>query len=93
MWQKREIENYLCQKEVLMTWVNDTAQEQVGPLLAQEWETTMQETIAEIENALNILGKGSPLPKTDFKVKSALFIVSAIPLITPDDKSSGYSAR
>ena len=58
MWQKREIENYLCQKEVLMAWVNESAQKQVGPLLAQEWETTMEETIAEIENALKILGKG-----------------------------------
>ncbi|MGB0388235.1 MAG: ATP-dependent nuclease [Ardenticatenaceae bacterium] len=60
MWQKREIENYLCQKEVLMAWVNESAEKQAGPLLAQEWQTTMQETIAEIENALNILGKGTP---------------------------------
>lgn len=59
MWQKREIENYLCQKEVLIAWATK-AQQQVGPLLAQEWQTTMEETIAEIENALNILGKGSP---------------------------------
>jgi predicted ATPase len=72
MWQKREIENYLCQKEVLMTWVNETAQEQVGPLLAQEWETTMEETIADIENALNILGKGSPW-SADLKASDDFF--------------------
>jgi len=59
MWQKREIENYLCKKEVLMAWVTK-AQQQVGTKVGKEWETTMQETMGEIENALNILGKGSP---------------------------------
>ena len=50
-WQKREIENYLCTKDVLLRWVNDQF-----PLFHQK----MQEAISEVESARRILGQTSP---------------------------------
>lgn len=61
MWKKREIENYLCQAEVLRAWAQDTGRELGGgPLWSESWASTMEETITEIENAMQTLGKGSP---------------------------------
>ncbi len=61
MWKKREIENYLCQKVVLMAWAGDMGeQKEGGALFASVWKDKMEETIAEIEQALKTLGKGSP---------------------------------
>ena len=56
-WQRREIENYLCQKEVLIAWAQ-TEGERRGE--ASQVVSTMEEAIAEIENALETLGRGSP---------------------------------
>ena len=56
-WQRREIENYLCQKEVLIAWAQ-TEGERRGN--ASQVVSTMEEAIAEIENALETLGRGSP---------------------------------
>ena len=50
-WQKREIENYLCTKDVLLRWVNDQF-----PLFHQK----MEEAISEVESARRILGQTSP---------------------------------
>ena len=69
-WKRREIENYLCQKEVLMAWAEAEGEKQsAGPLFANHftnrWTSTMEEAIAQIETALETLGKGSPwLPDT-----------------------------
>ncbi|MDE2724274.1 MAG: AAA family ATPase [Gemmatimonadota bacterium] len=61
MWKQREIENYLCEKEVLMAWAEDMGeQREVGALFASVWKVKMEETITEIEQALKTLGKGSP---------------------------------
>ena len=61
MWKKREIENYLCQKVVLMAWAEDMGeQKEGGALFASVWKVKMEETITEIEQALKTLGKGSP---------------------------------
>ena len=61
MWKQREIENYLCEKEVLMAWAEDMGeQREVGALFASVWKIKMEETITEIEQALKTLGKGSP---------------------------------
>jgi len=60
MWERREIENYLCQRETLMAWANVTGTEQAGPLFATRWVDAMKESIAEIEEALGKLEKGSP---------------------------------
>ena len=47
-WRKREIENYLCNRESLLRWV-----EAEIPLFAP----SMDEAISEVENALQILGR------------------------------------
>ena len=65
MWKKREIENYLCQKEVLLAWAKATGgQHEDLPLLertySSRWLATMEQSIAEIEEAMAKLRKGSP---------------------------------
>ena len=64
-WKRCEIENYLCQKEVLMGWAEAEGERQsAGPLFANQftnqWLSTMEEAIDEIEKALTTLRKGSP---------------------------------
>ncbi|NQU25839.1 MAG: AAA family ATPase [Candidatus Nealsonbacteria bacterium] len=61
MWSRREIENYLCSREVLLAWTRAEATENAaGPLFAPKWLEVMEETIAEVEAAMDTLGKGSP---------------------------------
>lgn len=60
MWGKREIENYLCDRNVLVAWARSMAEREHGPLFADSWETVMEETITEMESALETLGKPSP---------------------------------
>lgn len=61
MWDRREIENYFCRKEVLIQWVKVREEEQsIGPLFSDLWAPAMEETIKEVENALQTLGKESP---------------------------------
>ena len=61
MWERREIENYFCRKEVLIQWVKVREEEQsIGPLFSDLWAPAMEETIKEVENALQTLGKESP---------------------------------
>ncbi len=50
-WQKREIENYFCSREVLLKW----AQKRL-PL----FYTCMEEAISEVEDARRLLGQSSP---------------------------------
>jgi len=71
-WNRREIENYLCTKEVLMSWAREAAsREAEGPLfeegLIKEWGDAMEQTIAELEDANEKLNKPSPWSK-DAKV-------------------------
>ncbi len=49
-WQQREIENYFCQREVLLNWAKET----------KAGVECMEKCIAEIEQALQTLGKSSP---------------------------------
>lgn len=60
MWTRCEIENYLCQKETLLSWAQSTGEEQLGPLFGTNWANIMDECITEIEGAMTTLGKGSP---------------------------------
>ena len=61
MWIKREIENYLCHREVILNWTRSFAERHSGgPLFAGRWVSTMEETIAELEQALAVLKKHSP---------------------------------
>ena len=64
-WTKREIENYLCDREVLMAYAKEVEhQATVGPLFSQvETEKrvkAMNESIEEVEKAMETLSKGSP---------------------------------
>ena len=60
-WKRREIENYLCYKEVLLAWAQDKAAQRAGgALFSENWENLMEESISEIENALATLQQGSP---------------------------------
>ena len=65
MWQRREIENYLCYKEVLLIYAEHSAEsETAGPLFSaahiNERKQVMEESIDEIEKAMATLRKGSP---------------------------------
>lgn len=60
-WRRREIENYFCTRDTILAWTRDFAVRTAeGPLFAQQWENVMNETIAEVEDALSTLGKPSP---------------------------------
>ena len=57
-WKRREIENYIVyEKEILIDWAQAEA-ERRGE--APQLVSTMEEAIAEIQNALETLGRGSP---------------------------------
>jgi hypothetical protein len=56
MWQKNELENYLCQPNTLKRWAVDFG-EKYGVLFHDMAKQAMEESIDEIEKALKILGK------------------------------------
>lgn len=65
MWRKREIENYLCQHEVLEAYAASSGRESFpGPLFeaahAERRRKAMRESIEEVSKAMETLGKGSP---------------------------------
>lgn len=65
MWTRREIENYLCYREVLLAYADGSPMlDSEGPLFAKanvaQRRAAMEEAIAEIEAALLKLNKGSP---------------------------------
>jgi hypothetical protein len=61
MWTRREIENYLCSPEVLVSWAEASASTQGdGPLFASAWAEAMRESIRDVEHAMQTLGKGTP---------------------------------
>ncbi len=60
MWKKREIENYLCYRDVLLNWARTEAIRSLGPLFEKEWLEPMEDSIRQIEAAMSTLGKGSP---------------------------------
>lgn len=69
-WKRREIENYLCYKEVLLAWAQDKAAQWAGgALFSDNWANPMEASISEIENALATLQKGSPW-SSDTKVST-----------------------
>ena len=72
VWKRREIENYLCARATLQEYARASANEAApGPLFTEsEVEkrlTAMNESIEELETALETLGKGSPWDE-DMKV-------------------------
>jgi hypothetical protein len=60
MWRRREIENYLCSREVLLGYARQLGADQEGELFAAHWVEAMEAAIAEIERSLAILGRASP---------------------------------
>lgn len=60
MWRRREIENYLCQRETLLAWAESQGRDQQGELFAPRWRTEMAAAIEEIGTALSALGKPDP---------------------------------
>lgn len=61
MWQKREIENYLCQESVLLAYArHDQPDDLFGYVEAQHREHIMRECIQEVTAALDTLGRPGP---------------------------------
>jgi hypothetical protein len=64
-WKRREIENYICYPEVLQAYaVASNQQDTMEPLFAtseiERRQQAMQQSIQEVIEALQTLGKGSP---------------------------------
>ncbi|MFC1601826.1 AAA family ATPase, partial [Candidatus Sumerlaeota bacterium] len=64
-WRQREIENYLCCRETLVAYAKATARQQaVGPLFEEveinRHTEAMNSAVAEVEQAMATLEKGSP---------------------------------
>lgn len=59
-WQRREIENYLCQRETLLAWAKAMGSRQHGELFESVWQQVMEDSITEIAQALAALGKADP---------------------------------
>ena len=64
-WKRREIENYFCYPETLESYGKASGQQETaGPLFAMNEANrrvqAMRESIKEVEQALETLGKGSP---------------------------------
>jgi hypothetical protein len=58
MWQRRELENYLCQPETLLAYAEDRGRKWNGEVSAtKSWRDEMKEAISQIESALRTLGK------------------------------------
>ncbi|MBC8457328.1 MAG: AAA family ATPase, partial [Deltaproteobacteria bacterium] len=78
MWTMREIENYFCYPEVLEAYAIASGLDSLpGPLFeaahAEFRKKAMRETIAEMTNAMETLGRGSPWDK-DTKVSDDFLI-------------------
>ncbi|MGC8842015.1 MAG: ATP-dependent nuclease [Candidatus Sumerlaeaceae bacterium] len=58
MWKRRELENYLCQRETLLAFAEDQGRrQQGGELFGAAWRNTMEEAIQQVESDLRTLGK------------------------------------
>ena len=60
MWARREIENYLSQRETLLRFAAGRGRELQGDLFAMAWRDQMEKSIKEVESALSTLGRPSP---------------------------------
>ena len=60
VWRRREIENYLCQRPVLLDFAAAEGERYAGERYASAWRSTMDESIAEIEQALTTLAEPDP---------------------------------
>lgn len=60
MWSRRELENYLCQRQTLLAFAEARGREQQGDLFATLWRARMTDAIEKIDSALQALGKPDP---------------------------------
>lgn len=60
MWRRREIENYLCRRQVLLDFAAAEGRRYDGEHSGGDWSLTMDESITEMEHALETLGKPAP---------------------------------
>jgi len=56
-WRKREIENYVTGRDVLISWARATGSEQQGELFGIAWEDAMETSITEVEQAMATLNE------------------------------------
>lgn len=59
-WRRREIENYLCRRGVLLDFAESEGVRHGGALFGPDWRSHMEECTAAIEQALDTLGRPSP---------------------------------
>ncbi len=60
MWGRRELENYLTRRDVLLAWARQQGEVARGPLFAEQYEDAMAAAIDEVAEALAVLGKPDP---------------------------------
>lgn len=61
MWERREIENYLCSREVLLAYArHDQPDDLFGQAEAERRQQVMSEVIEDVGKAMQTLGKGDP---------------------------------
>lgn len=60
MWRQRELENYLCLRDVLLDFASAEGRRHQGDLFETHWHEQMTASIDEIEKALDTLGEPSP---------------------------------
>ncbi len=60
MWQRREIENYLCHRATLLAFAEARGRDEQGDLFAAPRRAAMERAIDEIAAALAALGKPDP---------------------------------
>ncbi|MEI2690675.1 MAG: hypothetical protein V9H69_13590 [Anaerolineae bacterium] len=61
MWQRREIENYLCQREILLEYArHDLPDDLFGVVERERREQAMSAAIDEVAQALETLGRPDP---------------------------------
>ena len=65
IWERREIENYLCSESTLVEYARESAEEDTpGPLFAaheaDRRDIAMREAIEDVQHAMQTLGTGSP---------------------------------
>ena len=59
-WRQREMESYLCKREVLVDFAHNDGLRHGGEVIAAIWRSHMEECIDEMERALDTLGRPSP---------------------------------
>jgi energy-coupling factor transporter ATP-binding protein EcfA2 len=73
-WRRREIENYLCFRETLLSWAQES-ELSGGPIFGLHWRRQMEDSIDQVERALEVLRKSpwSPDTKVSDEFLSPLF--------------------